>query len=274
MIELKSVSYSYPLGQGRKLALKDISLTIGRGEFVAIVGSNGSGKSTLAKILSGLFTPSGGELIVGAFSTANPENIWQIRQAVGMIFQNPESQIVGVTVEDDVAFGPENLGLSSKEIVKRVKEALRLVSLIGKERFEPHLLSGGEKQRLAVAGVLAMRPSCLVLDEPTSMLDPKGRRELLEILASECAGQGRTIILITHRMDEACLAKRVIALDKGSIVADLSTRDFFSSFQLLERLGLDPPFAVALKNDLIRAGLNLPNILTSAELIEAICSLS
>ncbi|MDI6800045.1 MAG: energy-coupling factor transporter ATPase [Actinomycetota bacterium] len=274
MIDIKNISYVYLGRESEQSALKDLSLKIEEGEFLSVVGRNGSGKSTLAKVLGGLFTPTSGEFILDGVTSAEPENIWRHRRLVGMIFQNPESQIVATTVEDDVAFGPENLGLDPKEIRERVDESLAMVNLTDLERFEPHLLSGGEKQRLAIAGVLAMKPKYLVLDEPTSMLDPKGRRDLMEIIKKLNKEQGVAVILITHRMEEAAMAERIVALDNGAIQADLLTREFFASSALIEGLALDVPFAIGLSDDLKRAGLNLPKILTAQELVEAICSLS
>ncbi len=273
LIELKEVSYSYPAASGRGPALKGVSLKVESGEFIAVLGKNGSGKSTLALLLTGLGLPSEGEVLLDGSKVETKEDIFELRKSVGLIFQNPDGQIVATTVEDDVAFGPENLGLSSKEIRERVDEAIGRVGLSGLELAEPHLLSGGEKQRLAIAGALAMKPRLLLLDEATSMLDPKGRERLFEILRREREEAKRGVILITHRLEEAALAERIIALSEGHIECDLCSEEFLQDAALIERLGLDLPFALKIRLRLKEAGIRIPEIKTLDELAEAICSL-
>lgn len=257
------------------LALDHINLKIAPGEFVAVIGKNGSGKSTLAKHFNALLLPEAGKCVVAGMDTRNPEFLWDIRQTVGMVFQNPDNQIVASLVEEDVAFGPENLGLPSAEIVQRVNKALELVGMTDYRLHAPHLLSGGQKQRVAIAGVLAMNPRCLVLDEPTAMLDPVGRGEVLAAVCKLHQEQGITIILITHFMEEAIHAGRVIVMEQGQIIRDGSPAMVFNEVDQIRRLGLDVPIAADVAARIRKQGINLPEgIIFEQELAEAICPLS
>ncbi len=241
-----------------KVALDGISLDIEKGSFVAVVGMNGSGKSTLAKCLNGLLAPSSGRVIVDGFDTAEEEHIWDVRSRVGMVFQNPDNQIVSSIVEDDVAFGPENLGVEPKEIRRRVDEALRRVGMYELKDKGAHMLSGGQKQRIAIAGAIAMRPECIVFDEPTAMLDPKGRDSVMGIIR-DLNSEGITCVLITHFMSEAEQADRVIVLKKGKVLCDRTPEALFSDREMIERAGLEMPPAIEIRD---KAGL--PESLTTA----------
>lgn len=252
-------------------ALSEIDLSIAEGEFVAVLGPNGSGKSTLAKHFNALLLPTSGKMWVGGMLTGEEKNHWQIRQLAGMVFQNPDNQIVATTVEEDVAFGPENLGLPSEEIRQRVAEALEIVGMSAYRQHAPHLLSGGQKQRVAIAGVLAMRPKCLILDEPTAMLDPRGRTEVMETIG-RLNKEGITVILITHFMEEAVAADRVIIMEKGKIVMTGSPQETFLRVEELRALGLDTPPVVELANQLRSAGVEIsPSVLTVDDLVEQLC---
>ena len=242
-----------------KTALDGISLDIEKGSFVAIVGMNGSGKSTLAKCFNGLLVPSAGRVIVGGFDTAEEEHIWDVRRRVGMVFQNPDNQIVSSIVEDDVAFGPENLGVEPKEIRRRVDDALRRVGMYELKDKGAHMLSGGQKQRIAIAGAIAMRPKCIVFDEPTAMLDPKGRASVMSIIR-DLNAEGITCVLITHFMSEAEQADRVIVLKKGKVLCDRTPEALFSDREMIERAGLEMPPAIEIRD---KAGL--PESLTTAD---------
>lgn len=241
-----------------KVALDGISLDIEKGSFFAVVGMNGSGKSTLAKCLNGLLAPSSGRVIVDGFDTAEEEHIWDVRSRVGMVFQNPDNQIVSSIVEDDVAFGPENLGVEPKEIRRRVDEALRRVGMYELKDKGAHMLSGGQKQRIAIAGAIAMRPECIVFDEPTAMLDPKGRDSVMGIIR-DLNSEGITCVLITHFMSEAEQADRVIVLKKGKVLCDRTPEALFSDREMIERAGLEMPPAIEIRD---KAGL--PESLTTA----------
>ncbi|MCR3921114.1 MAG: energy-coupling factor transporter ATPase [Firmicutes bacterium] len=257
---------------GQSWALRDINLSIDKGEFVAILGSNGSGKSTLAKHFNALLLPTNGELYVNGLNTTDTANHWQIRQSAGMVFQNPDNQIVATTVEEDVAFGPENLGLPSAEIRERVDEALELVGMSDYKQHAPHLLSGGQKQRVAIAGVIAMRPKCLILDEPTAMLDPRGRREVLETVARLNHEEGITVILITHFMEEAVATDRTIILESGRVVMVGTPQEIFSRVEELRALGLDTPPVAELARELRQHGVALSSsVLTVDELVKQLC---
>ena len=242
-----------------KTALDGISLDIEKGSFVAVVGMNGSGKSTLAKCFNGLLVPSAGRVIVGGFDTAEEAHIWDVRCRVGMVFQNPDNQIVSSIVEDDVAFGPENLGIEPKEIRRRVDEALRRVGMYELKDKGAHMLSGGQKQRIAIAGAIAMRPECIVFDEPTAMLDPKGRASVMSIIR-DLNAEGITCILITHFMSEAEQADRVIVLKNGKVLCDRTPEELFSDKEMIERAGLEMPPAIEIRD---KAGL--PEHLTTAD---------
>ena len=234
-----------------KRAIDGISLDIGKGSFTAVVGMNGSGKSTFAKSLNGLLVPTSGEVTVDGFSTKDEEHIWDIRSRVGMVFQNPDNQIVSSIVEDDVAFGPENLGVEPAEIRKRVDDALRRVGMYDQKDKGAHMLSGGQKQRIAIAGAIAMRPECIVFDEPTAMLDPRGRESVMQIIR-ELNSEGITCILITHFMSEAQQAERVIVLKNGKVLCDRTPAALFSDRKMIETAGLEMPPLIALRD---RAGL-------------------
>ncbi len=237
---------------------EDLSLTVEDGSFVAILGSNGCGKSTLAKHFNSILLPCGGKVYVCGLDTSNEDLLLRIRKNVGMVFQNPDNQIVANVVEEDVAFGPENLGIASPEIRRRVDQALKQVGMYEFRTHAPHLLSGGQKQRVAIAGVIAMEPKCIVLDEPTAMLDPKGRREVMETVMRLNEEKGITVVLITHHMDEAAKAQRVVVLHKGGIVADGTPRQVFSQVELLHDIGLAAPETVELCYELSRNGFDLP----------------
>lgn len=272
MIEVNHLSHLYVDENGNDVrALDDVSLTIRRGEFVAIIGTNGSGKSTLAKHFTVLLQPTAGNVTVCGFDTLNDEHIWNIRQHVGMVFQNPDNQIVAAVVEEDVAFGPENLGIPSAEIRKRVDDALAAVNMTEYAEHGPHLLSGGQKQRIAIAGVLAMKPDCIVLDEPTAMLDPKGRLEVLETIHRLNKEEGITIVIITHFMEEAVTADRVVVMKNGVKLQEGTPREIFTQVDTLKDLGLDVPVAAEVASKLIQKGIDIPNdIITNDELGDAL----
>ncbi len=272
-IELRALTHAYALeGGGEVRALQGIDLTIERGEFVALVGPNGSGKSTLVRHLNGLLLPTSGQVWVDGLLTAHPSSLWKIRERVGMVFQNPENQFVASTVEEDVAFGPENLGLPPDELRRRVDDALKLVGLTEYATHPPHMLSGGQKQRTAIAGALATRPACIILDEPTSMLDPLGRRRTLETLRSLNQDQGITILLVTQSMDEATAAERMLVMVRGRVVSDGTPAEVFGQGQRLREWGLGLPSALEIADRLRERGLNLPaGLLTVEQLASALC---
>ncbi len=272
-IRLVGVTFAYSLpGGGRITALDGLSLTIARGEFLAIVGPNGSGKSTLARHLNGLLLPTAGEVWVDGERTSDPNALWRVRQKVGYVSQNPESQLVASTVEEDVAFGPENLGLPADEIRRRVDEALAIVEMGTYRTQPPFMLSGGQKQRVAIAGALAARPDCLVLDEPTSMLDPRGRQEVLDAIQRLNREHTMTIVLITHSMAEAALAGRVGVMDAGRIVLCGPPGEVFEQAAVLEALRLGLPPAAAMARALRQHGLGLPpGLYLPEQLVAALC---
>ena len=272
MIEVNHMSHIYTDENGNDVrALDDVSLTIKHGEFVCIIGTNGSGKSTLAKHFNVLLQPSEGYINVCGFDTRDEAHIWEIRQHVGMVFQNPDNQIVAAVVEEDVAFGPENLGIPSAEIRQRVDAALAAVNMTEYREHGPHLLSGGQKQRIAIAGVLAMKPDCIVLDEPTAMLDPKGRREVLETVHKLNKEEGITIVIITHFMEEAVTADRVVVMKNGVKLQEGTPREIFTQVDTLKDLGLDVPVAAEVASKLIQKGVDIPNdIITNDELGDAL----
>lgn len=275
LIEIRDLRHTYNPGTPQAVvALDGISLTIERGEFVAVVGGNGSGKSTLAKHLNALLLPTSGEVRVDGFDTRNRTAVWDIRQRVGMVFQNPDNQLVATVVEEDVAFGPENLGIPPAEIALRVEAALAAVDMQAYRRHAPHLLSGGQKQRVAIAGVLAMRPQCLVLDEVTTMLDPEGRREVLETV-QRLNASGVTVVNITHAMDEAALAGRIIALDAGRIALEGPPARVFARPADLEAMGLSLPLVPALAHALREDGAPIEEgILSAGALADALLRLA
>lgn len=271
-IEIEHLSHVYHAGEeGERRALDDVSLAIGRGEFVAVLGSNGSGKSTLAKHLNALLLPTEGVCRVDGLDTREEAEVWRIRQKVGMVFQNPDNQLIAAVVEDDVAFGPENLGVPSREIRQRVDEALAAVNMTPFRSYAPHLLSGGQKQRVAIAGTLAMQTEAIVFDEATAMLDPEGRADILSVVRRLHEEQGITVVYITHFMEEAAAADRVVVLDQGHVVMDAPPRAVFSHADELRALGLEVPLAVELRDRLRAAGIALPaDLLTEAELVAAL----
>ena len=258
-IEIRHLAYSYPDDTSTEhVVFQDLSLDIEQGSFVAVLGHNGCGKSTLAKHLNAILLPEGGTVTVYGLDTKQEENLLAIRQQVGMVFQNPDNQIVSNVVEEDVAFAPENLGVPTQEIRRRVDEALQAVGMAAYKKHAPHLLSGGQKQRVAIAGVLAMRPKTIVLDEPTAMLDPQGRQEVVSIVEKLSREQNITVILITHHMDEAICADRVIAMDDGKIIADGTPKDVFTKIDLLQSVGLTAPQTTLLLKALDDDGCALP----------------
>lgn len=271
LIRTSHLSYSYDAGTDHAIpALRDVSLTIGRGEYLAIVGQNGSGKSTLARCLNGLLTPTEGEVIVAGASTRDPAALLGIRATVGMVFQNPDNQIISTVVEEEVAFGPENLGVPRDELRRRVDDALGNAGLLNQRHRDPHTLSAGQKARLAIAGVLAMRPACLVLDESTAMLDPLARRDVLRLLRDLHAG-GLTVIAITHFMDEVTQAERVIALDAGHVALEGTPREVLAQAEALDALGLALPPAAAIGRGLAARGASIPaDAVTPEELVAAL----
>ncbi len=274
MIEISNLTHIYKQANREIVALDDVSFDIEEGKFIVFVGRNGSGKSTLAKHLNGLIVPTKGTVKVDGLGTDVEENLWKVRQRVGMIFQNPDNQIVATIVEEDVAFGPENLGVPREEIRKRIDEALENVHMLEYARFEPHLLSGGQKQKVAIAGVLAMKPKYLILDEPTSMLDPRGRKEVMDTLRKLNNEQGMTVVLITHRSEEAIYADQVVAMNHGNIVFEAPPRDFFAEKKLLEELGVDLPPISLLGWELKKDGYDIPTVLSAEELAGILCLLN
>ncbi len=274
MIEIDRVKYQYQNNEKEVIALNEVELKIQQGEFVVIIGHNGSGKSTLAKHMNALLLPSGGQVLVKGMNTKDEEKLWEIRQTAGMVFQNPDNQIVATIVEEDVAFGPENLGVESEEILKRVEESLGAVDMLSYRNKAPHLLSGGQKQRIAIAGVIAMKPDCIILDEPTAMLDPAGRREVMNTVKKLNKEENITVVHITHFMEEAVDADRVIVMEEGRIILEGTPPEVFSQVKKLKELALDVPQMTDLAHELREAGLNLPDdILTVDEMVMKLCQL-
>ena len=271
IIDHLSFSYQREEEEQKKKGLDQVSLTFRKGSFTAFVGKKGSGKSTLAKQLNGLLLPTEGVVYVGGFDTREEEHVWDVRQTAGMVFQNPDNQLVSAIVEDDVAFGPENLGIDPEEIRRRVDKSLEAVNMGKFRKKPPHLLSGGQKQRIAIAGVVAMKPQCIIFDEPTAMLDPKGRQEIMSIIR-ELHEEGITVILITHFMEEAAEAERVIVMNEGRVLLDGSPAQVFSQRQLLQSVNLDIPLAVELAGKLREKGILVPeNIISTEEMVEYLC---
>ena len=260
IISAEHLRFAYPGLDGAPgvTVFEDLSLQVKTGSFVAVLGTNGCGKSTLAKHFNSILLPSGGKVYVCGMDTADEDRLMAVRRAVGMVFQNPDNQIVANVVEEDVAFGPENLGVASPEIRRRVDQALRQVGMYEYREHAPHLLSGGQKQRIAIAGILAMEPKCIVLDEPTAMLDPRGRKDVIDTVKKLNREKGITIVLITHHMEEAAEAQRVVVLHKGKIAADGTPKEVFRQVELLHSIGLAAPETVELCNELNGRGAGLP----------------
>ena len=275
IIETRDLRFSYVTAEGLSpIVLDGVDLEVTAGSFVAVLGHNGSGKSTLAKHMNAILLPTGGKVYVDGIDTADEARLLDIRRTVGMVFQNPDNQIVASVVEEDVAFAPENLGVPSEEIRRRVDDALKAVGMYEYREHAPHLLSGGQKQRIAIAGVLAMAPRCIVLDEPTAMLDPVGRREVLETIKALNRTSGVTVVLITHHMDEAAQADRLVVMSKGRIVADGPPKKVFADVEGLKAVGLTVPETVELCWELRQDGLDLPlDALTDEECAQALCRL-
>ncbi|MCI1930984.1 MAG: energy-coupling factor transporter ATPase [Clostridia bacterium] len=282
MIKTKDLKYKYKTTYEEKgktitkeiTALDDINISIKKGSFVAVLGHNGSGKSTLAKHINALVKPTSGTIWVKGMDSKDESKLWDIRQTAGMVFQNPDNQIVATIVEEDVAFGPENLGIPRDEIIKRVDAALKCVSMEKYRKNEPARLSGGQKQRVAIAGVLAMKPDCIVFDEPTAMLDPEGRKDVMETIKKLNKEENITCILITHYMNEAVQADRVIIIDDGRIVMDGTPREVFVQVDKVKGYGLDVPQATEIAYELRKKGIDIPaDIMTAEEMVGAICRL-
>lgn len=273
MIEVRNLVHFYQAGEeGQKKALQGVNLTIEDGEFLVILGHNGSGKSTLAKHLNGLLLPNEGDVLVDGMNTKDADVFWQVRQRVGMVFQNPDNQLIATSVEEDTAFGPENLGIAPSMIRQRVAEALQSVGMAAFKDRAVHLLSGGQKQRVAIAGVMAMHPKVLVLDEPTAMLDPRGRQEVMAAIHRLNQEEGITVVHITHIMEEALQADRIIVMEEGQIVMTGRPSDIFRQVEKLRALRLDVPYMVDLAYQLREDGFDLPeDILTVEEMVVALC---
>ena len=276
MIKCDNVSFKYRANEEEeeRYAVNGVNFEVEKGEFLVILGHNGSGKSTIAKHMNALLVPSEGTVIVDNLNTLDPNNLWEIRSVSGMVFQNPDNQLVATIVEEDVAFGPENLGVAPEEIRSRVDESLKKVGMYEYRRHAPHLLSGGQKQRVAIAGVLAMKPKCIIFDEPTAMLDPSGRKEVLKNIKEINKNYGITIVLITHYMDEAAQADRVIVMDDGKIILEGKPREVFSNVKQMKDIGLDVPQVTELCYELKNSGINIDtNILNVDEMVNALCQL-
>ncbi|MBP3446327.1 MAG: energy-coupling factor transporter ATPase [Clostridia bacterium] len=276
IIKFDNVSFAYEAGEEDTAATQVVDgfdLCVPEGQFLAVLGHNGCGKSTVAKLINGILVPSSGKVTVDGLDTSDDDRVTDVRRTVGMVFQNPDNQIVATIVEDDVAFGPENLGVPPHEIRKRVDDALKAVGMYEYRGREPHRLSGGQKQRVAIAGIIAMNTKCIVMDEPTAMLDPHGRQEVMDTIQMLNKERGITVILITHYMDEAVKADRVVVMDKGEIVLDGVPRDVFKNVEKIKSLGLDVPQATELAYRLRKAGMDIPdNILDEKECAAAILS--
>ena len=273
MIQIEDLVFEYTREEDQEhvLAIKGVSLSVERGSFTAVIGKNGSGKSTLAKNINALLLPSSGAVYVNGYDTREEENIWDVRQSAAMVFQNPDNQIVSSIVEDDVAFGPENLGVPPGEIRMRVDHSLQAVNMYQHRKKAPHLLSGGQKQRVAIAGAIAMKPDCIVFDEPTAMLDPKGRSEVMSIIIG-LHEEGITVVLITHFMEEAAEAERIVIMDQGKIALDGAPREVFARADEIRAMNLDVPLTIELCHRLRKRGIEVPeNIINMEEMVEFLC---
>lgn len=275
IIEVKNLSFDYETEDGDKYrAIDGLSLNVKKGEFVVIIGHNGSGKSTLSKNLNAILVPTEGDILVNGMNTKNEDKLWDIRQTAGMVFQNPDNQIVATIVEEDVAFGPENLGIEPAEIRKRVEESLKSVGIYEFKDRQPHLLSGGQKQRVAIAGIIAMKPDCIIFDEATAMLDPSGRKEVMKTIKKLNREDNITTIHITHFMEEAVDADRVIVMEKGKKVLEGTPREVFKEIEMLKNIGLDVPYMTELSYMLNKEGIKIKDdILTVDEMVEELCRL-
>jgi len=270
IIRIENVRFKYGK-EDKSYAVDGVDLNIKKGQFTAIIGHNGSGKSTLAKLINSLLLPTEGHIFVKDMDTSDDSKLWDIRQTAGMVFQNPDNQLVATIVEEDIAFGPENQGIEPAEIRRRVDEALNAVGMYEYRKRPPHMLSGGQKQRIAIAGILALNSDCIVLDEPTAMLDPSGRKEVMDTLR-KLNKEGKTILLITHYMDEAVQADRVVVMDKGTIKLDGTPKDVFKNLEAIKKFGLDVPQVTELAQSLRKEGLDLPSdIIHIKELVDLLC---
>ena len=268
IIEIKNLSFQYE-GSSKKV-LKNLNIDIKEGEFICVLGHNGSGKSTLAKLINAQYIPTEGDILVGNMNTKDDDNLWNIREMCGMVFQNPDNQLVATIVEEDVAFGPENLGVPREELRKRVDECIELVGMSEYKRHSPALLSGGQKQRIAIAGILAMNPKCLLMDEPTAMLDPQGRKDILDTVL-KLREMGKTIIHITHYMEECVNADRIIVINEGNVVLEGTPREVFSNVVQMKEIGLDVPEPTEISYLLNKSNINVrADVLTVDELVEAL----
>ena len=268
IIEIKNLSFQYE-GSSKKV-LKNLNIDIKEGEFICVLGHNGSGKSTLAKLINAQYIPTEGDILVGNMNTKDDDSLWDIREMCGMVFQNPDNQLGATIVEEDVAFGPENLGVPREELRKRVDECLELVGMSEYKRHSPALLSGGQKQRIAIAGILAMNPKCLLMDEPTAMLDPQGRKDILNTVL-KLREMGKTIIHITHYMEECVNADRIIVINEGDVVLEGTPREVFSNVEQMKEIGLDVPEPTEISYLLNKSNINVrADVLTVDELVEAL----
>lgn len=272
MIKIEHLTYEYANEEDEEVAAVDgVSLEIEKGEFVVVLGHNGSGKSTLAKHINALLLPTKGNIFVNGMNTRDPQKLWDIRKTAGMVFQNPDNQLVATIVEEDVAFGPENLGVPPEEIRQRVDDSLRLVGMEAYKKHAPHMLSGGQKQRIAIAGVLAMNPECIILDEPTAMLDPMGRREVMDTVLKLNKENGKTIVHITHYMDEAVFADKIVIMEQGKAIKMGTPKEIFRDVEEIKAIGLDVPQVTELAFELKKEGIDISTeILTIEEMVKSI----
>ena len=274
IVEVNNISFEYITEEESFKAIEDLSLDIKKGEFLVIIGHNGSGKSTLSKNLNAILVPTKGNILIDNMDTRDEENLWNIRQTAGMVFQNPDNQIVATIVEEDVAFGPENLGIEPSEIRKRVDESLKSVGIYELRDKQPHLLSGGQKQRVAIAGIISMKPKCIIFDEATAMLDPSGRKEVMNTIKRLNKEENISVIHITHFMEEAVDADRVIVMEKGRKVLEGTPKQVFSKIDKLKEIGLDVPYMTELSKELNKEGLDIDSdILTVDEMVMKLCQL-
>ena len=274
IIEVNNISFEYITEEDSFKAIDDLSLNIKEGEFLAIIGHNGSGKSTLSKNLNAILMPTKGNILIDGMDTREEEKLWDIRQTAGMVFQNPDNQIVATVVEEDVAFGPENLGIKPEEIRRRVDESLKSVGIYELRDRQPHLLSGGQKQRVAIAGIIAMKPKCVIFDEATAMLDPSGRKEVMNTIKRLNKEENISVIHITHFMEEAVDADRVIVMEKGRKLLEGTPKQVFSKIDMLKKIGLDIPYMTELSKELNKEGLKIESdILTVDEMVMQLCRL-